>query len=69
MKSGLSSKLCLIGPCTLEVAALECLKNSLKTYIVRNVVNTPASSLLIGSSLLLQETRTTIKAWMSSNFK
>ena len=28
IKSGLSSKLSLIGPCTAELAALECLKNS-----------------------------------------
>ena len=33
-----------------------------------NAVSTLAHSFLIGSSSFLQVTRTTIKAWMSSNF-
>ena len=32
-------------------------------------MSTPVSSFLDGSSSFLQLTRTTIKAWMSSNFK
>ena len=36
--------------------------------LMYNVVNTLALSFLIGSSSFLQVTRTTIKAWTSSNF-
>ena len=36
--------------------------------LMYNVVNTLAPSFLIGSSSLLQVTRTTIKSWMSSKF-
>ena len=32
-------------------------------------MNTLAPSFLIGSSLFLQVTRTSMKAWMSSNFR
>ena len=44
---------------TLELAALERLKKSMK-----NVVTTLASSFFIGSSSFLQVARTTIKYWM-----
>ena len=37
------------------------------TYKGENLVSTLAPSFLIGSSSFLQVTRTTIKAWMSSN--
>ena len=37
-------------------------------YNGRNVVSILVSSFLDGSSSFLQETRTTIKAWMSLNF-
>ena len=33
-----------------------------------NVVNTPATSYLIGASSFLQVTRTALKSWMSSKF-
>ena len=36
--------------------------------LMYNVVNTLAPSFLIGSSLILQVTRTTIKSWTSSKF-
>ena len=52
----------------MELAALERLKNFTKTYNGENPVSTLAPSFLIGSSSFLQVTRTTIKAWMSSNF-
>ena len=38
------------------------------TYNGRNIVSTLAPSFLIGSSSFLQVRRTTIKAWMCSNF-
>ena len=60
IKSGLSYKFSLIGPCTAELAALERLKNSPYTYNGRTVVNTLAPSLLIGSSSFLQKTGTCI---------
>ena len=44
----------------MELATLEHLKK-----LIDNVVTTLAPSFLIGSSSLLQVTRTTIKAWMS----
>ena len=46
----------------MELAALEHLK------LMDNVVTTLASLFLIGSSLFLQVTRSTIKAWMGSKF-
>ena len=59
----------LIRPHTAELAALERLKKFPYTlYNGRNVVSTPAPSFYIGSSSFMQVTRTTIKAWMSSNF-
>ena len=51
----------------MELAALERLKNFPLTYNWENLVSTLAPSFLIGSSAFLQITRTTIKAWVSSN--
>ena len=51
----------------MELAALERLKKIPLTYNGGNLVSTLAPSFLIGSSSFLQVTRTTIKAWMSSN--
>ena len=50
-----------------ELAALEPLKNFPYIYNGENLVSTLEPSFLIGSSSFLQITRTTIKAWMSSN--
>ena len=58
----MSSNLGRIPPLTMELAALECLKKQ------HNLVSTLAPSFLIGSFSYLQVTRTTMKAWMSSNF-
>ena len=63
-----SSKLGQIRPRTAELAALERLKNFPLTYNGENLVSTLAPSFLIGSSSFLNVKRTTIKAWMSSNF-
>ena len=62
-----SSNFGQIRPRTVELAALERLKNFLLTYNGENLVSTLAPSFLIGSSSFLQITRTTIKAWMSLN--
>ena len=56
-----------IRPLTAELAALEHLKKIPLTYNGENRVSTLVPSFLIGSSPFLQVTRTTIKAWMSSN--
>ena len=56
-----------IRPRTAELAALERLKKFPLTYNGENLVSTLALSFLIESSSFLQVTRTTIKAWMSSN--
>ena len=66
--SGKSLDLGQIGPRTAELAALERLEKSPKTYNGKNVVTTLAPSILIESSSFLQVTRTYMKAWMSSNF-
>ena len=66
--SPMGSKFSRILSGTYELAALERLEKSPKTYYGRNVVTTPVLSILYGSSSLLQTIRTTIKAWMSSNF-
>ena len=68
MSSRTSSKFGQIGPRTAELAALERLEKSPKTYKGRNLVNTLAPSFLIRSSSFLQVTRTCMKAWMSLNF-
>ena len=52
----------------MELASLERLKKSQKTYNGRNVVSTLVLSFLNGSSPFLQVTRTTIKACKSLNF-
>ena len=62
-----SSNFSQIRPRTAELAALERLKKFPKTYNGENLVSALAPSFLIGSSSFLQVTRTTIKAWMSSN--
>ena len=62
------SKFGYIGPRTAELAVLDRLGKSPKTYNGRNFVNTLAPSFLIRSSSFLQVRRTCIKAWMSSNF-
>ena len=63
-----SSKVGQIRPRSAELAALECLEKSPKTYNGRNLVNTLAPSFLNQSSSFLQVTRTCMKARMSSNF-
>ena len=63
-----SSKFGQIGPRTAELAALERLEKSPKSYNGRNLVNTLAPSFLNQSSSFLQVTRTCMKAWISSNF-
>ena len=69
IKSRLSSKFSQIESSTVELAALEHLEKSPKTYNGRNVVATLVSnSFLIGSSSFLQVIRTTIKTWMTSKF-
>ena len=65
--SQMSSNYSQILPRTVELAALERLKKS-HTYNGENLVSTLVPSFLIGSSSVLQVTRTTIKAWMSLNF-
>ena len=52
----------------MELAALERLKKLPKTYNGENLVSTQGPLFLIGSFSFLQVTRTTMKAWMSSNF-
>ena len=64
----MSSKLGMIRPRTVESADLERLKKLPKTSNGGNLVSTLEPLFLIGSFSFLQVTRTTIKAWMSSNF-
>ena len=66
--SQMSSNFSQIRPRTAELAALKRLKKIPYTYHGENLVSTQAPSFLIGSSSFLQVTRTTIKAWTSSNF-
>ena len=68
LKSGQSSNLRQICPRAAELAALERIEKFPYTYNGRNLVNTLAPSFLIGCSLFLQETRTCVTTWMSSNF-
>ena len=63
-----SSKFGQIGPRTAELAALERLEKSPYTYNGRNLVNNLAPSFLIRSTSFVQVRRTSMKAWMSSNF-
>ena len=62
------SKYGQIGPWTAKLAALERLENSHRLIIGKIAVATLAPSFLIGSSLFLHVTRTTMKVWASSNF-
>ena len=57
-----------ILPRTAELAAFERLKKFPLTYYGEKLGCILAHSFLIGSSSFLQVTRTTIKAWISSNF-
>ena len=68
IKSRMGSKLGSIGRRTYELAALERLEKSPKTYNGRNTVTILVLSLLNGYSSFLHTIRTTIKAWMSLNF-
>ena len=63
----MSLKFGRIHPRTAELAALERLKKT-QTYNREDLVSTLEPLFLIGSVSFLQVTRTTIKAWMSSNF-
>ena len=60
----------MIRPQTAELAALEVLKKFpyTCTYNGESLVSTLEPLFFIGSFSFLQVTRTTIKAWMSSNF-
>ena len=62
------SKFGKIRPGTYELAALEFLEKSPKTYNGRNIVTTLVQSFLDVSSSCLQVTSPTINAWMSLNF-
>ena len=68
IKSRTSLKFGPIQPWTAELAALERLKIFSQTYNGENLVSTLVPSFLIGSSSILQGTRTTIKARMRLNF-
>ena len=63
----MGSKFSKIQPGTYELAALERLEKSPKSYNGRNIVTTLVLSILNGSSSFLHTIRTTIKAWMSLN--
>ena len=67
IKSQTSSILGQIGPFTLKLLALERQKIFPKPYNGENIGRMIATSLLIGSSSILQVTSTAIKSWMSSN--
>ena len=68
IKSPMSSKFCQIRPRSAELAALEHLEKSSKTYNGRNVVNTPATFLIGSSSFFLSSKRTRIKPLLSLDF-
>ena len=63
----MGSKFGQIRPATVELADLECLKKSPKTYNGRIVVTTLVLLFYNGSYSFLQIRRTAIKAWMSLN--
>ena len=69
IKSPTSSNFGQIRPLTIELAALEHLKNFPLTYNGENSVSTFSRLLLIRSFLYLQETRTCIKSRTSLNFR
>ena len=54
------------GPDRIRTLVSMTTDNSHRVIMVKNLVTTLAPSFLIGSSLLLQVTRTTIKSWMGS---
>ena len=58
----------MVQPHTAELAALERLKKSHRLIMGENLVSTLEPLFLIGYFSFLQVTRTTIKAWISSNF-
>ena len=66
-KSRMGSKLGSIRRRTYELAALERLEKSPKTYNGRNVVTTLVPSFFNGSSSFLHVTRSTIKACLGLN--
>ena len=66
--SRLGSNFDQIRPWIVELAALEHLEKSPKTYNGGSVVTALVLSILNRSSSFLQIRRTTIKAWMSLNF-
>ena len=66
--SRMGSKSSRIRPGTYELPALERLKKSSYTYNGRNVVTSLVLLIFDGSSSFLHSIRTTIKAWISSNF-
>ena len=68
IKSEFGLKFGRIRPATYELAALERLEKSPKTYDERYVVTTLLPSFSYGSSSFLQVTRPTIYARMSLNF-
>ena len=67
IKSRVGLKFGPIRPWTVELAVLERLEKSPKTW--KNVVTTLVPSFLDGSSSFLQVTRPTIQAWMSFEFR
>ena len=62
IKAWMSLKFCRIRPRTYELAALEHLEKSPKTYNEKNVVTTLVLLILNGSSIFLQIRQTAIKA-------
>ena len=68
LKSQMCSKLGQIRPWTVELAALERVEKSPKTYNGKNFVTTLVPSFLEGSSSFLQVRRPTIEAWIGLNF-
>ena len=62
IKAWMGLKFSKIGPGSAELATLEHLKKSTKTYDGRNVVSTPVLSFLIESYSFWQVTSSTMKA-------
>ena len=68
MRAQRSSNFCQIGPPTAELAALERLKKSQKTYRWKNGVATFSRMFLIGYISYLQVTITCVRPWISLKF-
>ena len=68
MRARTSSNFDLIGPPTVELAALECLKKKLKAYNGKNDVSTFSRLFLIRSFSYLQIMITYMGAWFSLKF-